>query len=357
MKYCKRCLTPDTRPRIIFKDDICNACLWHEKKKKIDWRDKWRQLEAICGQFRRKNTWDVVIPCSGGKDGSYVAWKFKYELGMHPLCVTFTPPIPTQLGEKNLQNFINSGFDVVKICPNPKDYRRLCKKLFIEKAMSKFPFVIGIGTAVSYFAKKFNIDFIVYGEEGETEYGGTDKYENKIWMDYKYYTDIYHEGIYLKESWWKRLPEIEQNRLKITWWSKFENWDDKKHADLAKEKCGLETCTQKCTFTDYAQLDDYLQDLHMFECFIKFGFGRATADVNLAIKGGRMTREEGIKIVQEKDGMFPLQYLENYLNFFEMTENEFWQIIDKHANKEILKETGDMNRPYILKCNQFGNQN
>ena len=350
MKYCSTCLTPDTRPRVVFNEkNQCNACLWAEEKKSINWKQKWNELKKLCKKYRKTKGWDMIVPVSGGKDGSYVAWKFKNELRMHPLCVTFSPPIQTEIGRKNLENFRNAGFDLIEIRSDPIKYRELCKKLFIEQARSKFPFVIGIGTAVSYLADKLGIPLIVYGEEGETEYGGTDIYKNEIFMPYEYYTDIYHEGIDLKESWWKRLPKGKQKKLKVTWWSKFECWDDKLHAELAKEKFGLLTEPQVGTFTDYAQLDDYLQDLHAYEAFLKFGVGRATGDVNLAIHRGEITREQGIEIVKENGGIFPLGYLPKYLEFFQITEDEFWAVIDKHANLEILQKTEDKNRPYILK--------
>ena len=35
IKFCKNCLIPNSRPRIIFnKDGICNACIYSEQKKK-----------------------------------------------------------------------------------------------------------------------------------------------------------------------------------------------------------------------------------------------------------------------------------------------------------------------------------
>ena len=55
--------------------------------------------------------------------------------------------------------------------------------MFIEQARAKFPFVIAIGTAVAKVALKFNIHFVIYGEEGETEYGGSDKYVNQMFMN------------------------------------------------------------------------------------------------------------------------------------------------------------------------------
>ena len=89
VQYCTRCLTPSTRPRVVFNEEsVCNACQWAEKKKSIDWAQKWNELKKLCDEFRRKDDFDVIVPCSGGKDGSYVAWKMKHEFGMHPLCVT-----------------------------------------------------------------------------------------------------------------------------------------------------------------------------------------------------------------------------------------------------------------------------
>ena len=46
--------------------------------------------------------YDVIVPCSGGKDGSFVAHKLKHEYGMNPLCVTWAPLASTELGKKTL---------------------------------------------------------------------------------------------------------------------------------------------------------------------------------------------------------------------------------------------------------------
>ena len=352
MQYCTRCVTPSTRPRVVFnKESVCNACLWAEKKKTIDWTQKWNELEKLCDGFRRKDGFDVIVPCSGGKDGSYVAWKMKHDLGMHPLCVSVSPPLQTEIGRRNLDNFRNSGFDLIEIRPNPEIYRSLCKRMFIEQARAKFPFVIAIGTSVAHVALKFGIPFIIYGEEGETEYGGSDKYVNQMFMDSETMVQVFHEGIKLSAcldeyskadlSWWLMPPEDELKKLKITWWSKWEKWDDQLHRDLAIAKCGLQTSKGEVgTYTNYAQLDDILQDLHMYECFLKFGFGRATADCNLDIKGRRMSREEAVEIVKEKDGAFPEKYLLDYLDYFGMSEGEFWAVIDSFANTKMLEKVG-----------------
>ena len=46
IKFCKKCIMPDSRPRIIFNEDgICNACSHSEKKKQIDWDQ--RKIEFL----------------------------------------------------------------------------------------------------------------------------------------------------------------------------------------------------------------------------------------------------------------------------------------------------------------------
>ena len=40
MKYCKKCVYPDTKPGLIFdKEDVCNACRNHERKNEVNWEE------------------------------------------------------------------------------------------------------------------------------------------------------------------------------------------------------------------------------------------------------------------------------------------------------------------------------
>ncbi len=362
MKYCTRCLMPSARPRITFNEQgVCNACLWTEAKKQIEWKLRYERLREICDVFRRNSYFDVLVPCSGGKDGSYVAWKLKHELKMTPLCITFSSPLQTEIGRTNLENFRNSGFDLIELRPNPKVYAKLCRNMFVEHARCKFPFVIAIGTAIIKEANMRGIPLIMFGEEGESEYGGSDQYAKMEFMTHDFLINVYHEGHqltkYLDEFkpneilWWLPPSEDDLRGLKVTWWSKWEDWDPEAHARLASEKTGLQMLTGGVigSFTNYSQLDDDLQDLHMFEAFIKFGFGRATADCSIEIRRGRMSRETAIKIANEVDGQFPFELLDKYLDFLQMSESEFWKIIDKHVNREILIETGMKHKPYQLR--------
>ena len=105
IKFCKKCTISNQRPRITFdKNGICSACKFSIfKKTKIDWDLRKKELIKLLNKHRKNDgSYDVVVPCSGGKDGSFVAHKLKNEYGMHPLCVTWAPLAATELGKQNL---------------------------------------------------------------------------------------------------------------------------------------------------------------------------------------------------------------------------------------------------------------
>ena len=91
-----------TRPRITFDSQgRCNACQWAEEKKTLDWSKRKSELSKILDEFRSTDgAFDCVVPVSGGKDGSYVAYQLKHVYGMHPLAITVTPALTLELGNQ-----------------------------------------------------------------------------------------------------------------------------------------------------------------------------------------------------------------------------------------------------------------
>mgnify|MGYP001253159875 FL=1 len=86
VKFCKKCTISNQRPRITFDEHgICSACNYAKyKRTKIDWEPRKKELEDLLNKHRKGDgSYDVLVPCSGGKDGSYVAHKLKYEYNMN----------------------------------------------------------------------------------------------------------------------------------------------------------------------------------------------------------------------------------------------------------------------------------
>ena len=143
--YCKKCCISNQRPRIGFdKDGVCSACNFANFKKKLNWSSREDELKRLCDKFRRSNgDYDILIPCSGGKDGSYVAHQMKFEYGMNPLTVTWSPLRYTDIGRKNLNAFIASGFNHVLGTPDPTVTKKLTELSFSHLGDPFQPFIYG----------------------------------------------------------------------------------------------------------------------------------------------------------------------------------------------------------------------
>ena len=352
--WCTTCLSMSTRPRISFDHEgKCNACQWKETKKTIDWNERNQELVNILeNQKNKKKPFDCLLPVSGGKDGSYVSYMVKEKYGLNPLCVTIKPPLSRDLGLQNLNNFVESGFEHITIVPSHIGMKKINKTGFEIMGFPYYGWLLAVQTAVLQVAIKFDIDLIIYGEDGEVEYGGSSEtlsspfyssqYQKKIYLEGGYEKVINQSNLRTSEKYFFTYPKITENsdKIKLIHWSYFENWDPYRNYLIAKKYCGLaeNENSNSGTFTNFAQTDQYLYPLHSYLMFLKFGFGRANQDACIEIRRGAMDREQAKNLVTLYDGQFPEELLETYLEYYDMEKNEFFNILDKWANKEILKK-------------------
>ena len=364
--WCKTCLNMSTRPRIEFDSDgRCNACVWSDEKKTLNWESRQDELKELLNKYRSSNDgFDCVVPCSGGKDGSHVAYNLKYIYGMNPLAVTIRPALTMKLGDDNLYNFIHSGYNHLHVTPNPKVMQVLNKYGFIEKGFPYFGWLIAIHTAVIRTAYNFNIPLLFYGEDGEVEYGGSIENKNRAMYGIEYMKRVYLEGGYEKvlekavadgiisnnDLYFFKFPtyeEIKKYSLTFTHWSYYENWDPYQNYLTAKYHCGLQEQedTNPGTFTNFAQNDQALYSLHAYLMYLKFGFGRATQDAGIEIRRGAMSREQAINLVKLYDNQYPEQFVKTYLDYFQMTQKEFDDVLEKWVNKKLFKKINNRWEP------------
>ena len=91
------------------------------------------------------------------------------------------------------------------------------------------------------------------------------------------------------------------------------------------------------TYTNWENLDTKFTGMHDYFKWIKYGFGRATDHASLDIRAGKITRDEGLKLVKEFEGKIPEKYMDDFLEDMEITREEFYKIVDKFTNKELFK--------------------
>src|SRR3989344_5995254 len=131
MKYCTKCIIPDTRPGIVLDSKgVCNACEDAAHQKKVDWKAReadWKKVVLWAKQQQRR--YDCVIPVSGGKDSTWQT-VMCLEHGLRPLAVTWRTPARTKLGQKNLDNLISLGVDHIDWSVNPTIERTFMLETF-----------------------------------------------------------------------------------------------------------------------------------------------------------------------------------------------------------------------------------
>jgi len=364
VRYCCRCVMSNQRPRILFDDEgICSACRFAEfKASSIDWNERHQELCHLLDKFRSTDgSFDVVVPCSGGKDSSTIAHRLKHEFGMNPLCVTFSPPIYSEIGWQNLQSFIKAGFNHILVSPSGAVHRpltRLCFEVFgdhneiFDRGQMAAPFRV---------AMNYGIKLVMYGENGEAEYGGTTDFNlrpSPPWHEFEriYYSQkldkivrLAQEKNYLSavsesDLYHYQLPPIESLRsqgVEMHWFGYYKNWVPQENFYYASEHTGFVANPEgrtEGTYSKYAQLDDATDGFLYYMMFIKYGFGRATSDAAHEVRDGHLTRDEAVLLVRKFDGEFPSRNFEEFLDYCQITEDVFWLTVDRYRQPHIWRK-------------------
>ncbi len=358
--FCKKCTMSNQRPRITFNDQgICSACQFAEyKNNKIDWSIREKELKELCERFRRSDGYyDVIVPSSGGKDSASVAHKLKYKYGMNPLTVTWAPHLYTDIGWKNYQSAIHvGGLHNIMGTPDGIIHRKLTKLAFEVLGDSFQAFIYGQTNFPMQIAVKYKIPFLMYGENGEVEYGGDMKNALVPTRDYKtdhkrhYFSGLSPEDMVdygieknaLKPYMGPSYEELDANGIEIHFLSYYEKWIPMENYNYCVKNTGYtaNSVRSEGSYTKHASLDDKLDGFHYYLSYIKFGIGRATADSAHEIRDGDLTREEGVKLVRQYDGEFPKRYFKDFLDYCNITEEYFWEVIDSWRSPHLWEKIG-----------------
>ncbi|MBD3231348.1 N-acetyl sugar amidotransferase [Candidatus Dependentiae bacterium] len=359
MKYCCRCVMPDTKPDLKFNEyDVCSACEYYESRKVVNWAERKEELLKILERYRSKDgtNWDCIVPVSGGKDSTYQVIKM-LQLGMNPLCVTSTTCHLSEIGKKNIENIKNLGVDYLEFTTNPIIRRKLNRIGLMQVGDISWPEHIGIFTIPIQVAVNYKIPLIIWGENSQNEYGGPVCSSQNNLLDRRWLEEfggllglrvsdfIGIEGIKKKDLIAFTYPSDEQlksigvNGLFLGYYFP---WDGLSNA-LISQAFGFNSFSRvvEGSMVNYENVDNYQTGIHDYFKYLKFGFGRATDLACLHLRRGRLSRIDAIEIVKKLDGKFPWTYLnkplEEILKPLNLTVDKFIEICDKFTNKKIFK--------------------
>ncbi len=356
MNYCNRCVMPDTKPGVkLDSEGICQACRHYEKRMHTDWDGRWRELEQLCDKYRRDDGyWDCIIAVSGGKDSYFQIHTLKKELGMNPLLVTANTTFSvTKAGQHNFKNMCDVfGCDNITLNLNLDLARKMTRVYFEEKGFGAMPMDLAIYVFPIRIAINYNIPLIFYGENVSYEYGGVQEKEtysakeqvfNTVAtpIDFKYWESRGIKKQELNALLYPTKEEIENAKLDPAYLSYFIPWDGYRNYQVAKSygfKNIREEWKRAGYVEDYDQVDTIGYLVNAWLKYPKLGFHRATDVACYWIRSGKITREEGIKLVKEHDHKLDQRMLQDWLDFTGYTHKEFWDIVDKLYNRDIFEK-------------------
>ena len=356
IKYCKSCIMPSSRPEQVFNEDgICDACISvKEKHEEIDWAAREKEFEEILSKYRGDgSTYDCIIPVSGGKDSVFQALTMRDRFKMNPLCVNHLPCDITDVGWKNLIFLRDQGFDIIHIGANRKAYRKMVKIGFEKLGDCCWPEHIGIFTAPVRVAVQYKIPLLIWGENSQFEYGGPATKKDNNFLDRNWLeqfqmlgyriSDVVHDGIDLNDIKTFHYPtdeEVQGVGVTGLFLGHFIKWDTKLNTETALS-LGWNRNPDgpvEGAYNDIENLDcKWIGGLHDYMKFIKFGFGRATDQLCIEVRAGRMTRDEAIEnLKNSSEGQVPWKYVPDFLEYLGITKEEFEATLDRFTNRRIF---------------------
>ena len=362
MRYCKKCLQPDTRPGIVFDDEqVCFACRYEESKATIDWEAREAELRAIADEAieeskKRGNTYDCIIGVSGGKDSTFQAVYAKEKLGLNPLLINCMPDEITEIGLKNINNLNNLGFDIISIRPNPVVAKKLARKSFFERGNIIAASEYCLWASSYIMADKFNIPLIIQGENAALTLGAAKNQDTSgdafsvVQLDtirgasVSSFVDL-SNNITEKDLFLYKIPDVDAMKAKgvkaifLQYYAK--EWSQVYNADFSIAR-GLTGRTDDLhnlgRYRRYTALDSDLQIVNQMIKYLKFGFGYATDEICYDIREGRFTREDGKWYVNEYDGLCGQKYIDDACRYLSITESEFWDVVDRYVNTDLFEK-------------------
>ena len=371
MKRCSNCITPETHETIVFDNKgVCNICNQVvTQKRKIDWDSKKLELDNLVKNYKGKYDYDCIVPFSGGKDSVWTLYYIVNELKLKPLVVRFDHGFLRPNLEENTKRIQRKlGIDFHHFTPNWKVVQKLMLQSFLEKGDFCWHCHTGIFSYPMWVAIRYNVPLIFWGEPS-AEYTSYYSYDQPEEVDEKRFNRFINLGINADDMFLRLNGKVDKRDLlpysypplkelrKINYRSvclgSYIPWDVKSQVDIIKSELGWQgdQVENIPAEYDYEKIECYMQGVRDYIKYIKRGYTRPTHLSSIDIRNDRLSREEGLKIIEKYEGKEPPS-LELFLKYTGLTKEEFYEVSISHivspnkfdtSNIEISQKTHDFN--------------
>ncbi len=343
MRYCSKCLIPETHETITFDEEgVCNVCRQIEfKQNKIDWDAKVKALDELIDQYKGKHDYDCIVPFSGGKDSTWTLYYLVKIKKLKCLVVQFDHGFmrPT-LRENNIRTFRSLGCDVISFTPNWKIVQRLMREALDRKGDFCWHCHTGIFSYPMHIAVKYNVPLIFWGEPS-AEYTSYYDYNEVEEVDEKRFNRFVNLGITGEDMagminiedprdlipyTYPKLKDLIKLKYRSVCLGSYIPWDVKKQVGIIQEELGWkgEVVEGVPAEYNYEKIECAMQGIRDYLKYVKRGYSRVSHLTSIDIRNDRLSREEGLELVKKYEGKKPAS-LEVFLEYLGITEEEFYQ--------------------------------
>lgn len=352
MRWCSRCVLPDTRPNLeLDAEGVCSACRTHGTRAAVDWTARASEWgEVVAWAKGRGARWDCIIPVSGGKDSTWQTVTC-LEHGLRPLCVTWRPPARTAIGERNLRNLIALGVDHIDFSVNPSVEAAFARAAFVERGDPAIPMHMALFGIPLTLAVSLRVPLIVWGENSAAEYGtvggaGLGRSLDAAWlrrfgvMGGTRWSDwAGRGGLTAGDLSAYRVPddvELHEAGCRAVFLGHFFAWDPEEALAVATAHGFLPDADGPRTGAyAYADIDDGMISVHHWLKWHKFGFTRTFDNLSLEIRNGRLTREEAIAAIRARGDETPHDDIRAFCAFTGMGADEVERVADSFRDPAV----------------------
>jgi hypothetical protein len=103
MKFCSKCVLPDTFPGIEFDENgVCNYCRHSQMPDKEKKEEYVKIFEDLLDSVRGKQDFDVLVAYSGGKDSTYTMYQLANKYNLNVLAFTFDNGFISEKARENI---------------------------------------------------------------------------------------------------------------------------------------------------------------------------------------------------------------------------------------------------------------
>ncbi|MBM4134043.1 MAG: N-acetyl sugar amidotransferase [Nitrospira sp.] len=349
-RRCARCLLLETHDTLVFDEaGVCNVCRNIEhKQQKIDWQAREQELHTLLDSYRGKYAYDCLVPFSGGKDSTFTLYALVKSYGLKPLVVCFDHGFMRPVVLANTERTVRQlGVDFLKFRADWK----VVKKVMLESLKRKGDFCWHCHTGIFAFpmqmAIKFDVPLVIWGQPS-TEYNAFFRADEPEMVDEKRFNRYVNlgitaedmvgmvgDGIELRDLEPFRYPSKEALRAlgyRSICLGTYIPWDVKEQTRIIEKELDwrgdlVEGVPEAYS---YEKIECAMQGVRDYLRFIKRGMGRTNHLATIDIRDGRLTREQGLRMMEEHDGKRPAS-LDVFLRFMGLTEAEFNAIAMQHV--------------------------